>query len=213
VFADRPICGVALILWPVLSSALAQDIPSGFQVDRYAQVWERNPFTLVKPAAPEKLPSAFEKLFLASWLKNGGEEVVLVQNSETNEVQRITAVPNQNNVRLVAVHPDENPQLVEVVLSDGKEQGTVKFRFDGQPSSAEMPLEPAGQGSGQIAGGPGSASVANPPSPSPTPTISRLHPGLQKYHTEGQPGANSNRKQPPRKFSKFGTPAIVPSPK
>jgi hypothetical protein len=202
----RHICSVTLLLWSVLSSALAQDIPSGFKVDRYVQVWERNPFTLVKPAAPERLPSAFEKLFLASWLKDGGEEVVLVQNSETNEVQRITAVPNHNDLRLVEMHPNENPQLVEVVLSDGKEQGTVKFRFDVQPSTSQTPLGATVQGSGQIAVEPGNTALANPPSPGPTPTMSRLHPGVLKYHTEGQPGPNSTLKGPTRKFLKSDTP-------
>jgi hypothetical protein len=76
----------ALLLYAVTFS---QDIPSGFKIDRYAQVWEDNPFTLMKPAAP-----------------------------------------NENNLHLVEVHPNPNPQLVEVVVSDGKEQGTVQFRFD-----------------------------------------------------------------------------------
>jgi len=198
--AQGHICGVAFLMWSVLSSALAQDIPSGFKVDRYAQVWERNPFTLMKQTAPGRPPPAFEKLFLASWLKNGGEEVVLVQNSETNEVQRITAVPNQSNLRLVEMHPNPNPQLVEVVISDGKEQGTVKFRFDVRPSADQTHLEAASQGSNQIqiAGGPGTAAPAGLPSPGPTATISRLHPGVRKYHTEGQSGPNSTRKEPPR---------------
>jgi len=64
---------VPLVLLPILSGALAQDIPSGFKAERYVRVWERNPFALVKPTTTEKLPSAFEKLFLASWLKDGGK--------------------------------------------------------------------------------------------------------------------------------------------
>ena len=72
VIPSGAICGAALLLWSISTGALAQDIPSGFKIDRYAQVWEHNPFTLMKPAAPERTPSAFEKLFLASWMKNGG---------------------------------------------------------------------------------------------------------------------------------------------
>lgn len=120
----------ALLLWAVVSGALAQDIPSGFKVDRYIRVWERNPFTLVEPTAPENLPSPFAKFSLTSWLKDGGDEVILVQNSVTDKVEKITAIPNQNNLRLVGLHLDPNPQFVEAVISDGKEQGSVKFRFD-----------------------------------------------------------------------------------
>jgi hypothetical protein len=67
-----------------------------------------------------------------SWLKDGRRDVIFVQNLETNEVQRITAEPNQNNLRLIALQPNLNPQFVEAVISDGKEQGSVKFRIDVQ---------------------------------------------------------------------------------
>ena len=178
VIALRHICGAALLLWSLLSSGLAQDIPSGFGVDRYARLWERNPFTLVKPTQSERLPSPFEKLFLASWLKDGETEVVLVQNSETNEVQRITATPNHNNLRLLEMHPNPNPLLVAVVISDGKDQGTVKFRLDLQPSASQTPPMASGEG-----------------------TMSRLHPGLRKVHTEGGPGPNSTLKERQRQRS------------
>jgi hypothetical protein len=199
-------CGAALLLWSISFNARAQDIPSGFKVDRYAQIWEHNPFTLMKPVAPERQVSPFEKLFLTSWLNNGGEEMVLVQNSETNEVQRITAAPNQNNLHLVEMHQNQDPQLVEAVISDGKEQGTVKFRFDAQPS-----LPVAGQDSTQTQAASNPTAAATPaglPSPGPTLPMSRLHPGLRKYHTEGQPGPNSVRKGPPRKSL---TPNPVPA--
>jgi hypothetical protein len=200
VFPCWAICGATLLLWSISLAARGQDIPSGFKVDRYAQIWEHNPFTLMKPAAPERQASAFEKLFLTSWLNNGGKEVVLVQNSETNEVQRITTAPNQNNLHLVEMHQNPNPQLVEAVISDGKEQGTVKFRFDAQPNTGQPPLAAAGQDTPQNqAGGSPSAVPAGLPSPGPTLPMSRLHPGLRKYHTEGQPGPNSARKGPPRK--------------
>jgi hypothetical protein len=197
VIALRHIWCVALLAWSILTGALAQDIPSGFKVDRYVRVWEHNPFNLVKPAAPERPPPAFEKLFLASWLKDSGREVVLVQNSETNEVQRITAVPNQNNLRLVEMHPNPNPQFVEVVISDGKEQGTVKFRV--QPSTGQTSLGAAGQA-------PNHNSLANPPSsqrPDSPPTLTanqgtmhRIYPGALIVHTEGASAPTPAVKQP-----------------
>jgi hypothetical protein len=126
------ICLVALSLAALLSAAPAQHIPSGFRVDRYVSVWERSPFALVERTAPQKLLSPLDNIFLTSWLKDGRREVVLVQNSETNEVQMITATPNQNNLRLVELRLDPNPHSVEAVISDGKERGTVRFRFTEQ---------------------------------------------------------------------------------
>jgi hypothetical protein len=120
-----------------------EEIPTGFKLERYARVWEHNPFSLVAPTAPQAQRSRFDKLFLTSWLKDGRTDVIFIQNLETNKVEKITAGPNQDNLRLIALHLNPNPQLVEAVISDGKEQGVVKFRFDAQ--------SPAGQTASPVA--------------------------------------------------------------
>ncbi len=123
---------LGILLSSVFSCALAQEIPAGFKVERYTRLWERNPFMKGAVAAPQARASVFDKLFLASWLIDAGKEVICVQNSETNEVQRITAESNQNNLHLVGMHLSPNPQLVEAIISDGKEQGAVKYRLGDQ---------------------------------------------------------------------------------
>ncbi len=122
-----------------------EEIPVGFKSDRYAAVWERNPFTLVTPATPQAHQSPFEKLSLASWFKDGGNEGIFVQNSDTNESQRIVHAPNKDHLRLVALHLNTDPKLVEAVISNGKEQGSVKFRFDAQTTTPVQPAAPAPQ--------------------------------------------------------------------
>jgi hypothetical protein len=118
---------------------LAHDnLPAGFKVERYAGLWERNPFILPTLAVPEIRPSAFDKMFLTSWLKDGGQDVIFVQNSDTGDVQRITAQPNQNKLRIIEFHSNANPKLAEAVISDGLEQGIMKFRFDAQAGAAQM---------------------------------------------------------------------------
>lgn len=109
----------------------------GFKVERYAHIWQRNPFTLVTPAAPREQDSPFSKMFLTSWLKDGSQEVIFVQNADTNVVQRITEQPNENNLRLLELHSNSDPKLVEAVVSDGKEKGIVKFRFEAQAATAQ----------------------------------------------------------------------------
>ncbi|MBV9489139.1 MAG: hypothetical protein JO069_05355 [Verrucomicrobia bacterium] len=115
-----------------------EQVPKGFSPDRYAQLWLRNPFTLVTPAAPQVVPSAFEKLALVSWFRAGSSVVVFVQNTETNEVQKVTTKPNPQGLRLVEVHPSSNPQGVEAVISNGNEQGAVRFRLEA-PTVAPAP--------------------------------------------------------------------------
>jgi hypothetical protein len=115
----------------------AEEIPTGFKIDRYAGLWQRNPFTLVAPSMPEPKRSVFDKLFLTSWLKDGRNDVVFIQDSETNEVQRITAEPNKDNLRLIGLRLSPSPQLVEALISDGKEVGAVKFRLEAQLSTAQ----------------------------------------------------------------------------
>src|SRR5271165_197470 len=87
-----------------------------------------NPLTLVRPAAPVTKTGVFDKLVLVSWLNDAGKDVIYVKNTETNEVERITSEPNNDKFRIVAIHSDPDPNLFEAVISNGKEQGTVRFR-------------------------------------------------------------------------------------
>jgi hypothetical protein len=170
-----------ILFWVILPCAYSQEVPVGFNAERYASLWERNPFALEKAAAPQARPSAFEKLYLTSWMIDAGKEVVCVENSETKEVQRIAAEPNQNNVRLIAMHPNVNPRLVEALISDDKEQGTVKFRYSDQPSSAsttltvsQVPAEAEAQALSPSVNQPGTSIHT-----------SKLYPGLARVRSEG----------------------------
>ncbi len=152
---------------PVATKPLDSEIiPTGFNSERYASLWERNPFTLVTPDTPQERPSPFDKFFLTSWLKDGRSDVVFIQKMETNEVEKITAEPNQNNWRLVALHLSPNAQFVDAVISDGHEQGTVKFRFDAQSPSGQ-PVSPVTQTT--IASG--STQSSNPAQVVPTKAV------------------------------------------
>ena len=103
-------------------------LPKGFDVSRYQQLWERNPFTLVTPSltGPE---SPFSKLILVNWLHDKGKDVVFVQDTETNDVKKVTTEEG-GQLRLLEVVPNKNPSLIFAKLSNGKEEGIVKFRFD-----------------------------------------------------------------------------------
>jgi hypothetical protein len=136
--AHSRLSGALILFCSIFCCGSAQEVPAGFKPERYVQLWKRNPFTLVTPDAPHAPPSAFDKLFLTSWLKVGAAEVIFVQNSDTNEAERITTEPNQNNLRIVEFHLNPNPRLVEAVISNGKEQGIVKFRFDGQAPNSQV---------------------------------------------------------------------------
>jgi hypothetical protein len=182
----------------------SQEIPAGFNVERYAAVWERNPFVLEKEAAPQAQHSAFDKLYLVSWLIDGGKAVILVENAETKEVQRICKDPNSNNVCLITMHLSPNPRSVEALISDGKEQGTLKFRYDDQLSSGltNSTLAQAADANGRERSLPvadSQTSISRPSNlPSPlTPDLnrppgSRLYPGLPRVHWEGgKPGGST----------------------
>ena len=69
---------------------------------------QSEPMTFVAPAAPQPTQAAakatqaaprahagaFGNLVLVSWLEDGGKDVIYVQNTETNDVQKITSEPN-----------------------------------------------------------------------------------------------------------------------
>jgi hypothetical protein len=143
----------------------SDDIPAGFKDDRYQPVWERNPFTLVTPVVLQAKPKVFDKLVLLSWLNDGSKDVVFVQNTETNEVQKITTEANSDNLRLVAIHKAADPKLAEVVLSNGTDQGTVKFRFDAVTAAPQQNVaQPAAPTDGV-------QNVQNPVPAGPVPSV------------------------------------------
>jgi hypothetical protein len=137
----------------------SDEVPTGYKADRYQPVWERNPFTIVTPVIAQAQPKAFDKFVLVSWLNDGSKDVVFVQNTETNEVQKITTDPNSNSLRLIAIHKAADPKNAEVMLSNGTEQGSVKFRLE------TVVAAPQGQG-GQQPGIP-AAGGQNPGAPTP----------------------------------------------
>jgi hypothetical protein len=192
---------------PVATNTLDSEIiPSGFNSERYASLWERNPFTLVTPSAPQQQPSPFDKLFLTSWLKDGRSNVVFVQNMETNQVEKITSEPNQSNRRLVALHLNPNPQLVEAVISDGQEQGAVKFRFESPSGPGVAAVTQTanavsiGQKSNPGQAGPASLSLPKNSSPntqtsttsSDRPMTRRTSSGVTRAQLNGVPGRSQH---------------------
>jgi hypothetical protein len=129
-----------LALFPFVAPIFAQsneEVPSGFKLDRYENVWQRNPFTLVTPAVTKAQPTLFDKLILLSWLNDGGNDVVFVQNTETNGVQKITKQANTEDLKLIEVHPDPDPRKAEVILARGSERGIVKFRPEVPAAAAQ----------------------------------------------------------------------------
>jgi hypothetical protein len=102
-----------------------------------------DPRTVIPPPVPQPAQTAakgtqttpqahagvFGNLVLVSWLEDAGKDVIYVQNTETNDVEKITSKPNLDNFRIVAVHPNSDPKLFEAVISNGSQQGSVRFRF------------------------------------------------------------------------------------
>jgi hypothetical protein len=72
--------------------------------------------------------NVLDKLVLVSWLDDAGKIVIFVQNTETNDVQRVTSEPNKDHFRIVEIHPNADPKLFEAVISNGSEKGPVRFR-------------------------------------------------------------------------------------
>jgi hypothetical protein len=159
----------------------ADDVPVGYKADRYQQIWERNPFTIVTPIAQVAQPGVFDKLVLVSWMNDGGNDVAFVQNIETNEVQKITKDPNSNKFRLVAIHKAADPKDADVVLSNGTEEGPVKFRLEtvtpGAPQTAQQQPIPT------------AAVVPNPVPGMPTPAL----PGLSRQAQAARFGAQQTQ--------------------
>ena len=118
--------------WLLVGIGRSDDtLPKGFDAARYQQVWERNPFTLVTPSLGGPA-SPFSKLILVNWLHDKGKDIVFVEDTETNEVKKVTKEEGANSeqLRLVEVVSNKNPSLIFAKLTNGKEEGIVKFKFE-----------------------------------------------------------------------------------
>jgi hypothetical protein len=119
--------------WLLVGIGRSDDmLPKGFDVSRYQGIWERNPFTLVTPSLSQGPASPFSKLILVNWLHDKGKDILFVQDTETNEVKKVTKEEGENpdRLRLVEVVPNKNPSLVFAKLTNGREEGIVKFKFE-----------------------------------------------------------------------------------
>jgi hypothetical protein len=161
--------GLAALTCLACSLSAADDpIPKGFGPERYARLWERNPFTLVTPVTAQGHVSPFDKMVLVSWSQDGNHEVVFVQNADTNDVQKVSGTPNAQGLRLVEVHRNANLQAVEAILAKGTEQGPVRFRTEVPAAAPSTGLAGASAPGDQTAAGvPGMA----PPPPAPQPPV------------------------------------------
>ena len=84
-----------------------------------------DPVRLVTPV-PNTQGRTFANLILVGWLNDAGKYVIFVQNTETKKLQKVTSEPNKDHFRIVEIHPNADPKLVEAVISNGTDQGTVK---------------------------------------------------------------------------------------
>ena len=78
---------------------------------------------------PQTQAGPFGNIVLVSWLEVAGKDVIYVQNIDTNGIQKITSEPNLDKFRIVELHPNADPKLFEAVISNGSQQGAVRFRF------------------------------------------------------------------------------------
>ncbi len=85
---------------------------------------------------PSHVPvvSQYTKFILRAWCTGGGLPTqVWIQDleSEDKPTQIVTVYPNKNRYFLVEIFPNSNLHLVSVIISDGKEKGTIRYRVPG----------------------------------------------------------------------------------
>ena len=84
-----------------------------------------DPVTVVTPT-PNAQAGSFANLILVGWLNDAGKDVIFVQNTATKKLQKVTSEPNKDHLRVIEIRPNADPKLVEAVISNGTDQGTVK---------------------------------------------------------------------------------------
>jgi hypothetical protein len=115
---------------PKLYPLEVKDLPTFTRYDYYRS--PRDPFldkSVKATIMGQYKTNVLDKLVLVSWLDDAGKIVIFVQNTETNDVQKVTSEPNKDHFRIVEIHPNPDPKLFEAVISNGNEMGPVRFRL------------------------------------------------------------------------------------
>jgi hypothetical protein len=204
----RRIALSAMVFLMTAASNAEDAIPTGFKADRYQGLWEHNPFTLVTPAAPTQ-PETFSRYSVVSWLNEGGKNSLFVQDGDTNDVQKVSETPNEKGLRLIEVHAKggKDFQMIrdfEAVISNGTEQGTIKFKPQASaPIVAGNPMNPM-QMSMQMEGGQNVPQQMQLPRQLNVPT---QNPNVQP----SAPYANQNGNVPPQ-AQQIRRKRVLPSP-
>jgi len=71
----------------------------------------------------------FGKFVIVSYLNDRGKDVIAIKNIETNDVQRITSQPNIDHFRIVEIRANADLRQFEAIISNGSDQGPVRFQF------------------------------------------------------------------------------------
>jgi hypothetical protein len=115
---------------PKLYPREVKELPTFTRYDYYRS--PRDPFldkSVKSTIMGEYKANVLDKLVLVSWLDDAGKIAIFVQNTETNDVQKVTSEPNKDHFRIVEIHPNSDPKLFEAVISNGNEKGPVRFRL------------------------------------------------------------------------------------
>ena len=205
--------------WLLVGTGRSDDtLPKGFDVSRYQSIWERNPFTLVTPSVGGPA-SPFAKLILVNWLHDKGKDIVFVEDTETNEVKKVTKEEgtNSDRLRLIEVVANKNPGLIFAKLTNGREEGIVKFKFD-QPQNNQVVNPNMGMQRvfpGQVPFGPQNGQVNAPGGPMrgvPQVPQNGQQPGWNNRQGGVQQNANAPDAQEIRRRRMLPTPAQNPVP-
>jgi hypothetical protein len=106
------------------TSAEERDMDAGGEQNE-ATGAKADPVKLVTQT-PNTQGGAFANLILVGWLNDAGNYVIFVQNTETKKLQKVTSEPNKDHFRIIELRQNADPKLVEAVISNGTDQGTVK---------------------------------------------------------------------------------------
>jgi hypothetical protein len=129
---------------PKLYEGAVKDLPNFTRYDYVRS--PRDPFldkSVKTTIMGEDKANVLDKMVLVSWLDDAGKIVIFVQNTETNDVQKITSEPNKENFRIVEIHPSADPKLFEAVISNGSEKGPVKFSLSPPNPNPQIGITPS----------------------------------------------------------------------
>lgn len=139
--------------------------PKAFEIGRYEHIWQQFPFVVETPVVPQS--AGLEQRFVLTGVATlNSAPVVFVLDRRSLSRVIVTQTKNAQNIQLIAVQPNVDPQKASATIQVGTEQAVIHYDL-----AALQGADQASAKDNPVAPGSAQAGAASVPSTEPIKSV------------------------------------------